>query len=240
MRIAGSALLLVGLVLCASIDWAAVGFVTMGAGLLFFQAAERKQEAIVVQGVQSSIEPIVRRGGQIADHERSTNFDWERWRRLVAGDRDIAQAEAILARCGAKYAEQFARAYLIFENKALLSSILSTIVASYRLDSGLDSDVGAKTIANFSVGTGDFPTIFDRSQAGLTPAPRPDSADPAIEQRPTPAPPALTTLEHDSAPNTVRIDNDADELEAASPVENDSTENLKQLLEWLDRPAAQK
>jgi len=232
MRIAGSALLFVGLVLCASIDWAAVGFVTMGAGLLFFQAAESKREVIVAQGAQSPIEPT--------DQELSTNFDRERWRRLLAGDRDIAQAEAILARCGVKYAEQFARAYLIFENKALLSSILSTIVASYRLDSGLDGDVGAKTIANFTVGTGDFPTIFDRSQSGLTPAPRPDSADPAIEQRPTHAPSALTTVAHDRAPNTVRIDNDADELEAAPPAETDSTENLKQLLEWLDRPAAQK
>jgi len=235
MRIAGSALLFVGLILCASIDWAAVGFVTMGAGLLCFQAAESKREAIVVQGVQSSIGPIARSGGQFADRAHSTNFDRERWRRLVEMDRDIAQAEAILARCGAKYAEQFARAYLIFENKALLSGILSTIVASYRLDSGLDGDVGAKTIANFSVGTPDFHPTSDRPQADLRPAPRPESADPVIEKRPTHA-----TLEQDRTPDAVPIDNDAEELDAASPAENDSTENLKQLLEWLDRPAAQK
>ncbi|QIO98870.1 DUF5362 domain-containing protein [Bradyrhizobium symbiodeficiens] len=237
MRIAGSVLLLIGLILCASIDWAAVGFVTMGAGLLVFQAAESKQEAIKLQDVRSPIGPIGRPVGRISDREQSTSFDRERWRHLAEGDRDIAQAEAILARCGVKYAEQFARTYLIFENRALLSSILSTIVASYRLDSGLDGDVGAKTIANFSVGMQDSAALFDRSPAGLTPAPRPE---PAIEETPTNASVVLTTREQDEAPDAVRIDHDADEPEAASPAENDSTENLRQLLEWLDRPAAQK
>ncbi|UFW43475.1 hypothetical protein [Bradyrhizobium sp. WSM471] len=240
MRIAGSVLLLIGLILCASIDWAAVGFVTMGAGLLVLQAAERKQEAIKLQDVRSPIGPIVRPVGRTADCEQSTSFDRDRWRHLAEGDRDIAQAEAILARCGAKYAQQFARTYLIFENRALLSSILSTIVASYRLDSRLDGDVGAKTIANFSVDMQDSAAIFDQSPAGLTPAPRPDRSEPAIEEKRTNAPVVLTTREQDGAPDAVRIDHDADEPEAPSPAENDTTENLRQLLEWLDRPAAQK
>ena len=237
MRIAGSVLLFFGLLLCASIDWAAVGFVTMGAGLLCFQAAENKKETIALQGGQPSIElPLSQR----VNRERSTNFDRERWRSLAESDRDIAQAEAILARCGAKYAEQFSRTYLIFENKALLPNILGTIVASYRIDSGLDSNVGARTIANFSIGAQASPTIPDRPQTRMTPADGSTSPDLTVEERPSHKAQALSTPEQLTTPDDVQIGNDATELDTTSPADNDSTQNLKQLLEWLDRPAAQK
>ena len=46
MRIWGWVLLIGGFLLCASIVWAAIGFLLMGVGLIFLQIAERNRKRL--------------------------------------------------------------------------------------------------------------------------------------------------------------------------------------------------
>ncbi|HZC97066.1 MAG TPA: hypothetical protein VE267_13215, partial [Bradyrhizobium sp.] len=46
MRITGWILLLIGLVLCVSVAWAALGFLLMGVGLVALQVAERDRQRV--------------------------------------------------------------------------------------------------------------------------------------------------------------------------------------------------
>src|SRR5437764_851802 len=46
VRIAGWILLLIGLLLCISVDWAAVGFLSMGVGLIALQVAEQRRRRV--------------------------------------------------------------------------------------------------------------------------------------------------------------------------------------------------
>src|SRR5258708_6708310 len=46
VRIAGWILLPIGLLLCISVDWAAVGFLSMGVGLIALQVAEQRRRRV--------------------------------------------------------------------------------------------------------------------------------------------------------------------------------------------------
>ena len=60
MRILGWVLLIGGLLLCASVSWAAPGFLFMGFGLIFLQMAEQKRrraESVASRSEESQHEP---------------------------------------------------------------------------------------------------------------------------------------------------------------------------------------
>jgi hypothetical protein len=146
MRIAGSALLVIGVLLCVSIVWAAIGFIAMGFGLILLIAEERKKSVLHLQEIavqpdpleaqQSVRAPILSAIEEVRGRENPTELD-EEWRLLVESDQDLSRVATVLRRFGPKYVDQLARAYLAFNDKAFLPIILNMIIASARKDAGL-------------------------------------------------------------------------------------------------------
>lgn len=72
----------------------------------------------------------------VTPRQEEASAEKERWRQLVEHDSDLARVERILSQYGSQYVDQLARVYVVFENKALLSSILRMIIESTRLSQG--------------------------------------------------------------------------------------------------------
>lgn len=139
MRLSGLFLIVVGALLCASIAWATIGFFAMALGLICLQIPIRQVpvsgnavganvvspppvEQITVSTSQSSTLAAAAGSGAW-----KVEFGWDT---LVARDEDLANVERLLSCYGAIYVDQLRALYCVFNNKALLPSILSLIVES--------------------------------------------------------------------------------------------------------------
>jgi hypothetical protein len=181
MRILGWLLLVGGFLLCASILWAAPGFLCLALGLIFLQIAERKRRR-----AKSAAAPSDQSEPQIeppplqeltravvppkADEQQRESpgkargipsYDKQRWRALLSSDADISRLAAALAPYGQKYVDEFAAAYLVLNDKDYLPMILRKIIASARRDSGIASDLPDKNTNADAVGM-----AFDRTRRG--------------------------------------------------------------------------
>jgi hypothetical protein len=149
MRVAGATLLVIGFLLCVSIAWAAIGFFAMGFGLIFLLIAEERKKAAALRSDNSEIEPAPTGPLQpVAAPISAANDDIrlevalreiDKWSSLVASDEDLSRVVKILAPFGQKYVDQLARAYVVFNDKAYLPTILNMIIASARKDAGLSA-----------------------------------------------------------------------------------------------------
>ena len=119
MRIVGWILLIGGLLLCVSVAWAALGFLSMAIGLIALQVAEKKRkraqnaavggEAVdMLPGATPVIHPAEAVAGpQIAPAPAgwapryaslaTSSYDKEAWRRLVESDPELRQLTSVLA-----------------------------------------------------------------------------------------------------------------------------------------------
>ena len=189
MRIAGTCLLLGGLLLCVSIIWAAVGFLMMGFGLICLLIVERRkhstappgllsdaldrrrelpplqidkraQPAELVEASSSRIElkrvpsslpeprqprppkpAIVSPKDQPARRRNEPDtipYDLEKWRALIKGDADVSRSVEAVQPFGKKYVDQLAIAYLAFEEKSYLPTIVKLVADAIKKDSGRD------------------------------------------------------------------------------------------------------
>jgi hypothetical protein len=190
MRIAGTFLLLGGLLLCISIIWAAVGFLMMGFGLICLLVAERRkkhstappgllsdafdlrreppplqidkraQPAELVEASSSKIEPqraqssfpeprqprpprpaLIPPKDQPARRRNEPDtipYDLEKWRALIRNDADISRSLEALQPFVKKYVDQLAMAYLAFEEKSYLPTIVKLVADAIKKDSGRD------------------------------------------------------------------------------------------------------
>jgi hypothetical protein len=182
MRILGWLLLVGGFLLCASILWAAPGFLCMGLGLIFLQIAEQKRlrakpaAASPPDQSKPQVEPpplqeLTRaRVPPKADEKERENpenttvldsYDKQRWRSLLSSDADISRLAKALAPYGQKYVDEFAAAYLVLNDKDYLPMILRKIVASASRDPGQNvvSDLPDKNTDADAVGL-----AFDRTR----------------------------------------------------------------------------
>jgi hypothetical protein len=156
MRILGWLLLVVGLLLCVSVLWAAAGFFCMGLGLIFLQIAERKRRRAKSaaslsdqSGPQAEQAPIPEAAWALVSQETDEDgaagrqnviglysYDKQKWRALLSSDADISRLAKVLEPYGQKYVDEFAAAYLALNDKDYLPVILRKIIASARRDSG--------------------------------------------------------------------------------------------------------
>ncbi|KJC53651.1 hypothetical protein UP10_41955 [Bradyrhizobium sp. LTSPM299] len=152
MRIAGHVFLIIGLLLCVSIAWAAIGFFAMGFGLIFLLIAEEQLKASALRSRRPETQF---RSIRVDRPPKATTLDatqvWpaqtslladnpnqiDEWESLVRKDQDLSQVVTILMPFGQKYVEQLAKAYVAFNDKAFLPMILDMVVASARKDSDL-------------------------------------------------------------------------------------------------------
>lgn len=211
MRVWGWVLLIGGFLLCASIVWAAIGFLLMGLGLIFLQIAARKRKRLAKLAASRPEKSDVRREPPLQElfqaltrsdkdelepigRKRTVvSYDEERWHLLLRNDADIARLATVLAPYGEKYVDELAAAYLVLNDKEYLPMILQKIIASARKDSG-------QNVA------GDLHETPNADVVGraLASTPRADSArvhDPISANE---APPKEGTPK-EAAPKTVRV-----------------------------------
>ncbi|MGY4255048.1 hypothetical protein ACVI1L_002116 [Bradyrhizobium sp. USDA 4516] len=158
MRLTGWVLLLIGGLLCATISWAALGFLLMGVGLIALQVDERRRrpaDAAVPAGASGFTPPRLSDGlqpptldpiaGQDTGQRQSRRVAWpdkkgdaaygretydrEAWRRLVDSDPDLAQIANVLADYGPQYVDELAASYLAAPDKGRLAAIVDGIIA---------------------------------------------------------------------------------------------------------------
>lgn len=155
MRLTGWILLVIGGLLCATISWAALGFLLMGVGLIALQVAERRRRGTddaVPAGaggftpprLSAGLQPPTLDPGQDAGPQRQARrvawpdskgeapYDRETWRRLVASDPDLAQLAHVLADYGPQYVDELAASYLAAPDKGRLGAIVDGIIARAR------------------------------------------------------------------------------------------------------------
>ena len=155
MRLTGWILLLIGALACATIAWAAVGFLLMGVGLIALQVAERRRhQADVAPAAATGFAPPVVGAGlrppvfePVAQHGASPRlprqmswpatssdppYDREAWRRLVESDADLAGLANVLADYGPQYVDELAASYLAVPDKSRLGAIVDGIIARAR------------------------------------------------------------------------------------------------------------
>ncbi|MFB9262778.1 hypothetical protein ACFFWD_06260 [Bradyrhizobium erythrophlei] len=154
MRFTGWILLLIGLLLCATIAWAALGFLLMGVGLISLQVAERgrRKATFAVAGAAGlelpasglrppMFEPVPpreaapqppRRRVAWPDNRPGAAYDKEAWRVLVESDPDLAGLAAVLADYGPQYVDELAISYLAAPDKGRLGAIVDGIIARAR------------------------------------------------------------------------------------------------------------
>ncbi len=227
MRIAGTFLLLGGLLLCISIIWAAVGFMMMGCGLICLLIAERRkkhstappgllsdaldrrreppplqidkraQPAELVEASSSKIEPqtapssfpeprqprppqpaLISPRDQPARRPNEPDtipYDLEKWRALIKSDADVSRSVEALQPFGKKYVDQLAIAYLAFEEKSYLPTIVKLVADAMKKDSGRDPASSTAMDGNPNTDLISFATSKARSsiveQAFASPAP---------------------------------------------------------------------
>lgn len=156
MRLSGLFLIVVGALLCASIAWATFGFLAMALGLICLQIPIKQvpvsgnavRASVVSQPPNEQVALSTTQSSTIATAAASgaskASFDWDT---LVARDEDLASVERLLSCYGAIYVDQLRALYAVFNNKALLPSILSLIVESARHESGRTASALAGTSA---------------------------------------------------------------------------------------------
>lgn len=157
MRLTGWVLLLIGGLLCATIAWAALGFLLMGVGLISLQVAERRRRPAgdlvpagttgfvpprLSAGLQPpTLDPFAGQGGSAQrqprrvawpDRKGGPAYDQEAWRRLVEGDPDLARIAKVLADYGPQYVDELAVSYLAAPDKKRLGAIVDGIIARAR------------------------------------------------------------------------------------------------------------
>ena len=154
VRLTGWILLLIGAVLCASVAWAAIGFLLMGVGLIALQVAERGRRradfavatppgldrALKSPGLQPpKFEPVgdfvpTRQARRVAWPAKSSGdpYDKEAWRLLVERDPDLARLVHVLADYGPQYVDELAISYLAVPDKSRLGTIVDGIIARAR------------------------------------------------------------------------------------------------------------
>ncbi|MGY3486767.1 hypothetical protein ACVW1C_004650 [Bradyrhizobium sp. USDA 4011] len=161
MRLTGWVLLLIGGLLCATISWAALGFLLMGIGLISLQVAERRRrlgdDAVpagaggftpprLSAGLQPpTLDPVagqdtgrdtgpLRQPRRVAwpDKNADAPYDRQAWRRLVQSDPDLAQLAKVLADYGPQYVDELAASYLAAPDKSRLGAIVDGIIARAR------------------------------------------------------------------------------------------------------------
>ncbi|MGX1101971.1 MULTISPECIES: hypothetical protein [Bradyrhizobium] len=206
MRLTGWVLLLIGGLLCATISWAALGFLLMGVGLIALQVAEgrrRPADAAVPAGVSGftpphlsdglqppTLDPVAgqdtgqRQPRRVAwpDKNNDAPYDREAWRRLVESDPDLAQIANVLADYGPQYVDELAASYLAAPDKGRLAAIVDGIIARAR----------------------------DGQAVPLPPAPVEASRPPPLPPRPAPKPVTAPAAKPATSPS-----NSADALEAS-------------------------
>lgn len=150
MRFVGLLLLVFGAALCASVVWAAVGFLAMALGLICIQVRTKRLSVpgdACVSGERAVVlsEPPIassdRSSAQAATLEGEAPRKGLAWSALPDQDEELADVERLLSRYGASYADQFRRLYCIFNSKELLPSIVSLIVEAAKLEAGTSSGV---------------------------------------------------------------------------------------------------
>ena len=149
MRLTGWVLLLIGGLLCATISWAALGFLLMGIGLISLQVAERRrrrEDRAVPAGTTGftpprlspglqppTLDPVAgqdtgpqRQPRRVAwpDKKGEAPYDRQAWRRLVESDPDLAQIAKVLSDYGPQYVDELATSYLAAPDKSRLSAIV--------------------------------------------------------------------------------------------------------------------
>jgi hypothetical protein len=85
---------------------------------------------------------LVSRKQQPAKGQNEPNtdpYDVEKWRALVKSDADISRSVETVQPFGKKYVDQLAMAYLAFEEKSYLPSIVKLVANAIKKDSGRDS-----------------------------------------------------------------------------------------------------
>jgi hypothetical protein len=75
----------------------------------------------------------------------TTPYDLEKWRALIKSDADISRSVEALQPFGKKYVDQLAMAYLAFEEKSYLPTIVKLVAHAIKKDSGRDSTSAAAT-----------------------------------------------------------------------------------------------
>jgi hypothetical protein len=148
MRIAGATLLVIGFLLCVSVAWAAIGFLAMGFGLILLLIAEERKKKSALHLESNAIQsgpilpsqllaaPLSSARGEGRDECPS---ETDKWKSLVESDQQLSRVVGILTPFGQKYVDQLAGAYLAFNNKAFLPTILSLVKASARQDASLNA-----------------------------------------------------------------------------------------------------
>jgi hypothetical protein len=144
VRIAGWILLIAGALLCATLVWAAVGFLLMGVGLLSLLVAENNRKRAnrpVVERAPPDMpiaapppipEPVVHREAPKMISPRPRSYDRQAWRWLVEGDPDLAGVASVLADYGQQYVDELAEEYLTDTDKTRLPEIVDGIIARAR------------------------------------------------------------------------------------------------------------
>lgn len=141
MRVAGWILLIAGAGLCATLVWAALGFLLMGVGLLSLLVAEnnRKRASASARSGEPADEPMAaappvpnrgsHREALKGISSPPPSYDRQAWRRLVESDADLARVTSVLADYGQQYVDELAREYLAETDKDRLPAIVDGIVA---------------------------------------------------------------------------------------------------------------
>ena len=154
MRIVGWILLIGGLLLCVSVAWAALGFLSMAIGLIALQVAEKKRKraqstAVGGEGVDMlpGATPVVHpaqavAGPQIAPAPAgwapryaslgTPSYDKEAWRHLIESDPELQQLASVLAKYGQQHVDQFATSYLAAPERNRIAAIVDEIIAKAR------------------------------------------------------------------------------------------------------------
>src|SRR6267142_3701003 len=139
MRFAGFTLLFLGFLLCVSIEWAAIGFLAMGFGLICLLIVDERQKLSKIRIDKVAAQPVPSEpvglldpatSTESVDDQRNNLLKMDRWKSLVESDPDLARVATILSRYGPKYVDQLARVYVVFDNKAFLPIILNMIITS--------------------------------------------------------------------------------------------------------------
>jgi hypothetical protein len=151
VRIAGWILLVGGFFLCASVAWAALGFLWMGVGLIALQVAEqnrrraRSSPALIAEGAdmrQDEPTAVPEPAPVTKEAARRTglsvpSYDKEAWRRLVENDSELLRLTSILADYGEQYVDELAKDYLAAADKVRLPAIVDRIIATAKRNAGL-------------------------------------------------------------------------------------------------------
>jgi hypothetical protein len=165
----GTALLIVGFMLCVSIAWAAIGFIAMALGLICMLTAEEKKKRAIklkeaavserreqdkelrahLPQVPPSLPPLRYSSSEANDNRPLASSQEIIWEALCSDDPDLARVVAVLTPYGKKYVDELAKAYLVFNDKNYLPLILTKIVVSARQD--FDQLGAAQVAANGSV-----------------------------------------------------------------------------------------